>query len=425
MNPLVVFLTTLGQALATNTLYASGHPVRIAARDRVFSVLQQLLSARGTLRVSFLDGSVVVGSRVLAELRGWEWGPRLAAAGVERLEVDSVPPLQPDDVDVLLSELQSRLAANDVSAITVAMRGFRFGPLGIAGGEDIHEKGATELFESIAQLPMTEETSAVRWIHDEIAAGGRIPMAEVEAVIHSLAMAMHREQHLVMPLLDIKTYDQYTTVHSCNVAMLAIGLAEQLGLPAPDARSIGTAALLHDIGKVRVPAEVLVKPGRLTRAETAQMRAHPVEGARILSQRGRGSGLAVAVAYEHHIWENGRGGYPHTRWPRRCHFASRLVHVCDLYDALSTKRPYREAWAQDRALEMLREVSGVEVDASMVEAFAQLLARADVSRAAPPEEEVPSSGWSADVSETARQMHAEASSTLRSAEPDIEVQRSA
>ena len=407
VNPIVLFLTSLGQAMASHTLYADGHPVRTAARDKVFAALQRLLHDRTTLRLSFLDSSVIVGSRVLAELRGWEWGPRFAAAGIQRLEVDAAPTLQPDDVELLIGELHARLASHDAHHVSVAIRCFRFGPLGVAGHEDVQLEEVGDLFDAMAQLPMSEETSAVRWIHDEIASGGQIPMAEVEAVVHSLAMAMHREQHLVMPLLDIKTYDQYTTVHSCNVAMLSIGLAEQLGLPSKDARAIGTAALLHDIGKVRVPTEILVKPGKLTDAEFALMRAHPTEGAKILSERSSGNALAIAVAYEHHIWDNGRGGYPGNRWQRRCHFASRLVHVCDLFDALSTKRPYRDAWSQERSMGLLHELAGVECDSEMVAAFGQLIARAEVSRTAPTGDEQ-TSGWSADVAETARQMHGEA-----------------
>jgi len=408
MNPTVLFLTTLGQALATQSLYAPGHPVRTSARDRVYSALQAILAARGTFRVSFLDGAVVIGSRVFTELRGWEWGARLAAAKIERLEVDAIPALTSQDVEILIDELHQRLQLIAPVAETVAIRSFRFGPLGVATVYDAQERVISALFDAMAQLPMNEEASAVRWIHDQVATGGNLPMAEVEAVVHSLAMAIHREQHLVMPLLDIKTYDQYTTVHSCNVAMLSIGLAEQLGLPSKDARAIGSAALLHDIGKVRVPAEILVKPGKLSDEESALMRAHPTEGAKILSAKARGQTLAVAVAYEHHIWDNGAGGYPQVRWQRSCHFASRLVHVCDLYDALSTRRPYRDAWSQERSLGLLKELRGKEVDTEMVDAFAQLLARAYVSRSMPIDDE-PSSGWSQDVAETARQMHGEAS----------------
>ena len=202
-----------------------------------------------------------------------------------------------------------------------------------------------------------------------------MPMAEVEAVVHSLAMAIHREQHIVLPLLDIRSHDEYTTAHSCNVAMLAMGLADQLGLSPTDARTIGSAALLHDIGKVKVPTEILVKAGELTPAEMAIMRTYPVEGARILSTRARGHALAATVAYEHHIWENGAGGYPLLKWPRRCHFASRLVHVCDLYDSLSTRRPYRDAWSQARIISFLKERSGIEVDGEIVDAFVALLGR--------------------------------------------------
>lgn len=230
-----------------------------------------------------------------------------------------------------------------------------------------------------------------------------MPMAEVEAIIHSLAMAIRRDQHLVLPLLELRDYDEYTVTHSCNVAMLSMGLAEEIGLGSQDIRAIGTAALLHDIGKVRIPPEILVKPGKLTDEEMDHMRRHPVEGARILSARGEGNALAATVAYEHHIWENGERGYPSMAFARRCHYASRLVHVCDVYDALSTRRPYRDAWPQDRTMGMLQEQAGTEMDPEMVRAFLSLTARAEETRtplAGPPGE----GNWGRDLAQTAFEM---------------------
>ena len=418
MNPIAAFLMNLGQALAAEMLYSAGHPMRSAARERARSALLPVLND-GVLRVSFLDGSVIAGSRVLAELRGWDWGERLAECGVQRLEIDASPSPSIADIGLLISELLARLQPGADQSATVALAGFRFGPFGIASGRLAHGadgdvdggfersgRGMSDLYDALSQLPMTEEASAVRWIHDEVANGAAVPMAEVEAVVQSLSMAIHRDEHVLLPLLELKRFDQYTTTHSCNVAMLSIGLAEQLGLSGNDARAIGTAALLHDIGKVRVPPEILVKSGKLTDAEFALMRLHPIDGAKILGERSRGHALASMVAYEHHIWENGLGGYPAMRWPHPCHYASRLVHICDLYDALSTVRPYRDAWPRAKTIAMLQSRAGIETDTVMVHAFLELLDRAQESRSTI-EEERNSSGWSNDVAMTAEQMLAD------------------
>jgi len=238
-------------------------------------------------------------------------------------------------------------------------------------------------------------------------------MAEVEAVIHGLSVAMQRDQHVVLPLLALKSVDQYTTTHSCNVAMLAMGLAEEVGLASADVRAIGTAALLHDIGKVRVSLDVLVKPGKLTDAEYAEMQRHTIEGARILGARGRGHALAAIVAYEHHVWQNGQGGYPHFAFPRTCHYASRLVHVCDLYDALSTDRPYRPAWPRERTLAMLQQQAGIEVDPELVQAFVRLVARAEQERT--PLIDEPKNDWTGAVARAAAAYHAELAATVAGA----------
>jgi hypothetical protein len=202
MNPTALFLNSLGQALANHALYAVGHPMRTAARDRVHVAVKQVLRDCGALRVSFLDGAIIVGTRALADLRGWEWSARFVAAGLQRLEVDALPVPTPSDVDALISAVHQRLLPNADSSATIALRGFRFGPLGVEIPDD-YDGVVGDLLDAISQLPMTEEASAVRWIHDEVAAGSKLPMAEVEAVIHSLAMAIRREQHIVLPLLDI------------------------------------------------------------------------------------------------------------------------------------------------------------------------------------------------------------------------------
>jgi len=154
--------------------------------------------------------------------------------------------------------------------------------------------------------------------------------------------------------------------------VLAMALAEALGLSGPDVRSFGIAGLLHDIGKVRIPLEVLIKPGKFTDAERALMNRHPAEGARIILESEEQLDLPAVVAYEHHIMLNG-GGYPTLTFRRDCHQASKLVHVCDVYDALGTTRPYREAWSQERALGYLEGRGGLEFDPELVATLVRMM----------------------------------------------------
>jgi cyclic di-GMP phosphodiesterase len=160
------------------------------------------------------------------------------------------------------------------------------------------------------------------------------------------------------------------------VSVLTMALAEHLKLPASDVRGFGVAGLLHDLGKVRIPKEILVKPGKLTEAEREVMQRHPVDGARLIVASDKNLDLAAVVAYEHHIMLDG-GGYPRPHYGRGCHHASELVHVCDVYDALRTHRPYRAAWESEATLSYLAERAGKEFDPKIARSFIEMVRGSD------------------------------------------------
>jgi putative nucleotidyltransferase with HDIG domain len=199
---------------------------------------------------------------------------------------------------------------------------------------------------------------------------------EADAVVRSLSIAMHAEQAMVLPLLQLKEFDQYTTTHSMNVSVLAMALGEFLELGGATVRALGVAGLLHDLGKVCIPREILVKPGKLTESERQVVREHPVVGARMLLASPDPMELAAVVAYEHHIMLDG-GGYPALHDARGAQYASRLVHLCDVYDALRTNRPYRHAWDSDRALEYIESRAGVEFDPAIAQSFIAMMRKWD------------------------------------------------
>ncbi len=378
MNPTVLFLTALGQAFSALALYGPEHPMRQAATGRVHTALVDLLTAGAPLRLSFMDNEVVSGSRPITDLRGWEWGSRLSAAGIQRLEVGLAPAATPADVELMLAAIRSRLLAPTEAPVAWAQGPIRMGPLGVAGGGGGGGAGGgmavvmTSISDALAASGLASELGGVSYIHDEVSAGRQLPMVEVDGIVRALAVTIRREQGLLLPLLDIRDVDEYTTAHCCNVSMLSMGLSDELGLSDADTRAIGTAALLHDIGKVRIPKEVLTKPGALTDEERALIQTHATEGAKILSARGIGNSLAATVAYEHHIWFNGKGGYPDFTFPRETHFASRIVHVADIYDAMCSKRPYREPLSRDRALEIITSLGGVQLDPRIATAFVRM-----------------------------------------------------
>jgi putative nucleotidyltransferase with HDIG domain len=368
------FLTSFAQALSTMALYANKHPARERAVDRSFAALRDLQADDAKPQFSFLGEETVYGQLSLRELRDWEWAIRLADAGIQRLEFE--PDVTREEYEDFLEQVLARLT---VAAIdTVEMRttrpgSIKFGAIGVKG----ETKQLNEIVE--AKVPMAtiafsleEEAAAVQWMHGEVGQRGMLPLAEAEAVVRSLSLVMHGQQQMLMPLLQLRDYDEYTTTHSLNVSVLTMALAEYLGLAAREVRTFGVAGLLHDLGKVRVPLDILNKPGKLTDEERAVMQRHPADGARLILTSDRELDLAAAVAYEHHIMIDG-GGYPHCHFRRSCHPASALVHVCDVYDALRTNRPYRDAWESARVLAYIEERAGKEFEPEAARKFLQMM----------------------------------------------------
>jgi putative nucleotidyltransferase with HDIG domain len=375
MRDPVRFLNSFAHSLGVMTLYPEGHPSRERAVDSAFEELDGLVNAGGQLpSFTFLDDVVVFGRERLRELKSWDWGQRLIAAGIQRLELERR--VTRAEFDGFLEEVLARLMLSAVEtseARQMQSFGIRFGAVGVHGGPDTLELGtASPLPTTTLELTLGEEAEAFRWLQHEVQSGGSVPLLEAEAVVRSLSLAMHGDGRMVLPLLKLKEFDQYTTTHSLNVAVLAMGLAESLGCRPREIRAIGIAGLQHDIGKIRIPLEVLTKPGKLTDDERAIMNTHPVDGARVIMQSDEDLGMAATVAYEHHIMLNG-GGYPPLHYTRECAMASRLVHVCDVYDALSTTRPYRDAWPSDRTMLYLEDRAGTEFDPELVNAFSRTL----------------------------------------------------
>jgi HD-GYP domain-containing protein (c-di-GMP phosphodiesterase class II) len=195
----------------------------------------------------------------------------------------------------------------------------------------------------------------------------------VEELVWGLADAVARSTQKVLPTVPLKSHDEYTFVHSVNVSLLVLAQARGFGFEGPLLHAIGVAALVHDIGKLRVPLDVLNKPGKLSGDEWTTMASHAELGAWELGALASSAPLSVLVAYEHHLRVDGEPNYPAVRLARAPTLASQLTAIADVYDAICTVRPYRRALTQAAALDVLRSRVGTFHDPYLVGQFCQLV----------------------------------------------------
>jgi HD-GYP domain-containing protein (c-di-GMP phosphodiesterase class II) len=168
--------------------------------------------------------------------------------------------------------------------------------------------------------------------------------------------------------------DEYTEEHTRRVALRAVQVGEELGLTPNRLRTLATGGLLHDIGKLSVPDAILKKPGSLDESEFAVIRRHPEWGHRLLGELGGFSDAVRRLVLDHHERLDGKG-YPHGRYGEELDLETRILAVCDVYDALLSVRVYRPAWTHDRAMALLREETSTAFDAGCVAALERVLGR--------------------------------------------------
>jgi HD-GYP domain-containing protein (c-di-GMP phosphodiesterase class II) len=177
-------------------------------------------------------------------------------------------------------------------------------------------------------------------------------------------------------LTSIKSFDEYTFAHSVNVCILSVALGTRLGLSKRELSELGFAALFHDVGKVRLPIEILNKPGELTEEEWVEVRKHPVFGVKALLARrsiDRFCTRAMVVSFEHHQ-KLDQTGYPETSVQRDLDLFSRIVTIVDVYDSMTSGRVYAKTpLTPDEALRRMLQKQGKSFDAVLLKVFINML----------------------------------------------------
>jgi HD-GYP domain-containing protein (c-di-GMP phosphodiesterase class II) len=204
---------------------------------------------------------------------------------------------------------------------------------------------STSFEEELAQAARLCRKSklAVQQLFGELRMGKALNAEAFQPLVEELAASVFRNPGALVSLARLKTKDDYSYMHSVAVCALMIALAREAGLGAAACREAGLAGLLHDVGKALMPLDVLNKPGKLTDAEFGVMRSHPERGHAVLLEGGTAGAAALDVCLHHHERIDG-GGYPHGLAGDAISPMARMGAICDVYDAISSNRPYKAAW---------------------------------------------------------------------------------
>jgi HD-GYP domain-containing protein (c-di-GMP phosphodiesterase class II) len=359
-------LAKIGACARTVGQYGPSHPLAAEMVEHAHQALAELMVVQPSLVVAAADSYLALDSFPIEDSTGCLAG--LAALLHER-KVSEI-------------KISAGVTCREVldSAETIAMT-----PEGLAlrggMGAELKTRGVVNIQTRSGVLPVeSREARDPADIYEEtlvlveeamkaVQLGLAIPVPEIRSAVADSLRSLIQDDSALLALAGIRSYDRYLSEHSVNVCILSMVLGKDLGLDPASTLELGISALLHDVGKVFVPADVLTKPGKLSEEEWQQIRRHPAEGARALAGLPDLPALASTIALEHHSRCDG-SGYPSLPPTQTPHLLSRLVAVVDAYDALTTDRPYRERWTPQQAIAwMLYDAAG-QFDRQLMARFA-------------------------------------------------------
>ncbi len=367
----------LAAALRAAQLYAPSHPLVQRAFDSLDESLTQLLNDQPTIAIGIIGQEIIVGDMPMpkaAESLG-EMIRRLKSLGIERIAFDrGVTPEELQTLAITIAHPERRpdqlapgVEPSDPIGVLNALTHVRVGRI------QTEEKKETSAADVATIRRLYADASNVASAVWETAKTEGIPDPKAaRALVDGLAQAVSANRTALIALTALKNYDNYTFTHMVNVSILTMSQARVLGIDGSMLRELGLAALMHDIGKVRTPAEILTKPEKLTEDEFKVMRRHVVDGAEILRRTPEMPAMAPVIAFEHHLRLDGTG-YPFGVSRNGLNLGTMLCSIADVYDAMRSQRAYQQAFPSERILEVMKRSDGQQFDQHLVRRFTQLL----------------------------------------------------
>jgi HD-GYP domain-containing protein (c-di-GMP phosphodiesterase class II) len=364
-------VTQLTAAVQNAGIYPDDHPQVLSYIQETYRLLEELFGMRREITLLLIGDSLMMDKRPLTPAGSCETAFIQILRNNEIERVTFIKGLSLSQ----LEEFIKKLASSSVSDLRL-VRGLRFGKLEAKDKDDRdgdHDDGSPAESDTIHEIQPQTTEERIRNIYRNTMGGGKINLEDTDEVVRHFMDNIHREANPLRLLAETKSNDEYTFTHTANVGILTLFFADHLGFKGSTLNKIGVAAILHDVGKVTTPDEILSKKGPLTPDERAVMEMHSFKGALSLMEQANIPNLAVLAAMEHHMKYDGTG-YPKIKGGRVPHIVSQMISIADVYDALRTIRPYRpEPMPMDRIIQIFKKDSGTAFNPYLVERFLSLV----------------------------------------------------
>lgn len=223
-----------------------------------------------------------------------------------------------------------------------------------------------------AAVIIKQACGAITHMFQDMRMGNAIDQDVAHQVAEEITDSVLRNGHALISLVRLKTADDYSYMHSVAVCALMVALSKQLGLSEEETRQAGFAGLMHDLGKMYIPLEILNKPGKLTDEEFDTVKKHPVQGHALMQQAGIADTMALDVCLHHHEKIDGTG-YPKGLSGDAISLHARMGAVCDIYDAITSNRPYKKGWDPAESIKRMAEWTNGHLDSRIFQAFVRSL----------------------------------------------------
>jgi putative nucleotidyltransferase with HDIG domain len=365
-------------AVRSAQLYASSHPLVQKSLDALSETISQLVADQPTIAIGLIEQEIVVGDTPLGR-GGDQYGEfirRLQGLGIERIAFERG--VAPESLRVLVATLahpERATASGERVGATLAdpLTTLQSLPHISVGRINLDERVNTSAADvaTIRRL-YSDAVNLAGALWESTKQEGLPDPQAARQLVDNLAQAVAQNRTALIALTALKEYDNYTFTHMVNVSILTMAQARALGIDGTLMREFGLAALMHDIGKVRTPVEILNKPDQLTDAEFDIIRLHVLDGAEILRRTPDIPALAPVVAFEHHLRLDGTG-YPVGARRGTLNIATMLCSIADVYDAMRSQRAYQLSFPSDRVLAVLKRDDGAQFDQHLVRRFSQLM----------------------------------------------------